>query len=280
MVRKLMWINIAVFVVINLNKVAAYLLIGSASAADDLNHWLYMPASPAQFIIRPWTLFSYMFVHEGFFHILSNMLWLYFLGGLFQEYLGNQKVLRAYLYGGLAGGVLYFIGMNVFPVLRNSLFYPFPLHGASAGVMAVIVGIATLLPNYQIRLLFFDVKLKYIAAFMVMSSVFSMHGSNPGGNLAHIGGALVGYFYIRHLRNHTILDKVEEAVAGIWKRITRKNKKDERHVYRTYTTHMKVENPRRPNQDEIDAILDKISKSGYESLSRTERETLFKASKD
>jgi len=276
MVRKLIFANIGVFLLIHTVKLLAYFITADAGNGEVINHWIYMPADPLVFITRPWSLFTYMFVHEGIFHILFNLLWLYILGGIFQEYLGNKKLLKAYIYGGLAGGVLYFIGMNVFPVLRNSAYYPYPLHGASAGVMAVIVGIATLLPNYEIRLLFFNVKLKYIALFMIVASFIEMYGNNPGGNLAHVGGAIVGYLYIRYLSKHTFIDGIEEWVLGIWNRLF--NKKDERKIFKTYTTHMRVDNPARPDQDEVDSILDKISKSGYDSLTRTERETLFKAS--
>lgn len=279
MVRKLILINIAVFLAVNGVILCAYLFTENAGNADLINHWIYMPADPMKFLFRPWTIFTYMFVHEGIWHILFNMLWLYFLGSIFQEYLGNQKLLRAYIYGGLSGGVVYFAGMNIFPVLRESGFYPYPLHGASAGVMAVIVGVATLLPNYQIRFFFLDLKLKYIAAFMVTLSFIGMYSSNPGGNLAHLGGAVTGFLYIRFLSKRTIIDRMQEGVLDFWKKIRGKDNK-ERKRFKTYTTHMKVQNTRRPDQREVDAILDKISKSGYDSLSSTERETLFKASKD
>ncbi|MHB1279361.1 MAG: rhomboid family intramembrane serine protease [Bacteroidia bacterium] len=279
MVRKLILINIGVYLAVNVVIVGAYLLTGNGTNADLIIHWIYMPADPMKFLFRPWTIFTYMFVHQEILHILFNMLWLYFLGSIFQEYLGNKKLLKAYIYGGLSGGAIYFLGMNIFPVLRESGFYPNPLHGASAGVMAIIVGIATLLPNYQIRFFFFDLKLKYIAAFMITLSFIDMYSSNPGGNLAHLGGAITGFLYIRHISKRTILDRIEESVGSIWKKVTGKNR-DEKKIYHTYTTHMRVQNNRRPDQDEIDAILDKISKSGYDSLSHSERETLFKASKD
>lgn len=279
MIRKLILINIAVFLAVNAVILGAYLFTSDRANADLINHWIYMPADPMKFLLRPWTIFTYMFVHENIWHILFNMLWLFSLGTIFQEYLGNKKLLKAYIYGGLSGGAIYFVGMNLFPVLRESGFYPYPLHGASAGVMAIIVGIATLLPNYQIRFIFIDLKLKYIAAFMITLSFIGMYSSNPGGNLAHLGGAITGFLYIHYISKRTILDRMEEGVVSLWKKVFSKNR-DEKKIYRTYTTHMRVQNTRRPNQHEIDAILDKISKSGYESLSHSERETLFKASKD
>ncbi|HCS19527.1 MAG TPA: rhomboid family intramembrane serine protease [Bacteroidetes bacterium] len=279
MVRKLILSNIAVFLAVNAVILSAYLFTRDRTNADFINHWIYMPADPMKFLFRPWTIFTYMFVHEDILHILFNMLWLYFMGSIFQEYLGNIKLLKAYIYGGLSGGAFYMLGMNMFPVLRESGFYPYPLHGASAGVMAIIVGIATLLPNYQIRFFFLDLKLKYIAAFMIVLSFIGMYSSNPGGNLAHLGGAITGFLYIRYLSKQTVLDRIEESIVSLWNKIFKKNR-DEKKIYRTYTTHMRVQNTRKPNQDEIDAILDKISKSGYESLSHSERETLFKASKD
>lgn len=279
MVRKLMFVNIGVFALVHLVLLVTYFATGSLETGEALIKWIMMPADPAKLIIRPWTWFTYMFTHQGLGHIFFNMLWLYFLGNIFKEFLGNQKLLKAYIYGGMAGGLLYFIGMNAFPVLRNAYADGASLLGASAGVMAVIVGIATLIPNYEIRLIFFDVKLKYIAAFQVFLSVIGMYQYNPGGNLAHIGGAVVGYFYIRYLRQHTWFDSVENWVQVKWEKLFSK-KKSEKRMYSTYTTHMKVQNARRPDQSEVDAILDKINKSGYDSLTQTERETLFKASKD
>lgn len=279
MIRKLILINIGVFLLVNAVRLIAFFATGNPDTGNVLNHWFYLPADPSRFIYQPWSLFSYMFVHEGFFHILFNMLWLYFIGRIFQEYLGNNKLLRAYLIGGLAGGLLYMAGMNVLPVFRNSVYFPFPLHGASAGVMAVIVGAATLLPNYQIRFFIFDIKLKYIAFVMVVTSILGMMSVNPGGNLAHLGGVIAGYLYIRQLKKHTFLDVWEEKITRFMRRLAGK-RKDEKKMYRTYTSHMKVENDRRPDQAEIDAILDKISKSGYDSLTRAEREMLFKASKE
>ncbi|MBI1222611.1 MAG: rhomboid family intramembrane serine protease [Bacteroidetes bacterium] len=278
MVRKLMFINIGVFIFLNLLIVVSYLTTGSKEGGRELAEWIMLPANPIDFLYRPWTLFTYMFAHIEIWHIFFNMLWLYFMGNLFMEFLGNQKLLRIYIYGGLAGGILYLLGMNVFPVFRESAFSSGSLLGASAGVMAVIVGIAVLIPNYAIRIIFFDVKLKYIAFFEVVISIISMYGSNPGGNLAHIGGALVGYFYIRYLREHTWFDRFENTVGQFWRKRFR-SRRSKKKIYHTVVTHMKVENTQRPDQSEVDAILDKINMSGYESLSQKERETLFKASK-
>lgn len=279
MVRKLILINIAVFLAVNVVILIAYLFTSNRTNADLINHWLYMPADPMKFLYRPWTIFTYMFVHEEIFHILFNMLWLYFMGSIFQEYLGNKKLLKAYLYGGLSGGIFYITGMNLFPVLRESGFYPYPLHGASAGVMAIIVGIATLLPNYSIRFIILDLKLKYIAAFMITVSFIGMYSSNPGGNLAHLGGAITGFLYIRYISKRTLLDRFGEGALSLWNSLFSRNRSKKK-IYTSFTAPMQVQNTRRPNQDEVDAILDKISKSGYESLSQNERETLFKASKD
>lgn len=271
MVRKLILINLAVFAGVNLVRLIAFFATGDRYSGDFINRWIFLPSEPLQLLYQPWSIFTYMFVHQGFFHILFNLLWLYFLGNLFQEYLGNRKLLKVYLYGGLLGAAFYLVGMNLIPVFADRSAY---LQGASAGVMAVIVGIATLLPNYAIRIFVWDIKLKYIAIFMVLSSVFEMMGSNPGGNMAHLGGVVTGFLYVRSLQKRTFVDVMEENITRFFKRFSGK-KKDERRIYRSKGE----ERVSRPDQEEVDSILDKISRSGYESLTKAERDTLFKASK-
>lgn len=275
-VRKLIIVNVAVFAFINLIRLLAYLITHEVGNAELINKMLYMPAAPGVLMLRPWTIISYMFAHESIWHILFNMLWLYYLGGLFQEYLGNSKTLRAYLIGGLGGAAFFLLGMNLLPVMSMSAYYQAPLLGASGAVMALITGVATLLPNYEIRIFMFNIRLKFIAGFLILLSFINLIGGNPGGNLAHLGGALAGFVYIRQLNSHTLIDRIGDWLMNL--KILGRKRKNEMKIHRTYTTHMRVEKPRRPNQEEIDRILDKISKSGYDSLSRNEREILFQAS--
>ena len=220
-----------------------------------------------------------MFLHDGFFHILFNMLWLYWLGGLLQEYLGNSKTYQAYFLGGIFGGLIYIISYNIFPVFQNSLPISFAL-GASAGVLSVLVAAATLLPDYPIMLLFFgEVRLKYIAIFSVLLDFINIPGGNAGGHIAHLGGALFGYLFIKFIYSKSnmpnALDKIFDGIFSIFK-----TKSKMKVHYKNNTTNMNSSANRKTNQHDVDAILDKISKSSYESLSQKEKEILFKASKD
>lgn len=275
MVRKLIFINVGVWIFFNLSILASYLINGSNTAGETFVNWFLLPSKLSELIYRPWTLITYMFAHLSFWHILANMLYLYFLGNIFRDFLGNRKLLLVYFWGGISGGLLYLIGMNLIPVLSTT--YNHNLLGASAGVLAVIVAIATLIPDYSIRLFIFDIKLKYIALASFLISVFGISGINPGGNLAHVGGAIFGFFYIRQIRHYSFIDRWSESAQRIVNKVFRK-KKDERKIVSSYTVYMKTESKRKPNQEEVDAILDKINTSGYNSLTQEEKETLFKAS--
>src|ERR1051325_6395661 len=151
--QKLLVVNIAVFVLINAAKVIMQLFMFSMSNYFDITDWLAVPASLPTLITRPWTVITYMFLHEEVFHILFNMLWLYWMGQIFQEYLGNKKLFSTYILGGISGALLYIIAFNVFPFFSNAVQSAYAL-GASASVLAITVAAATLLPDYPINLLF------------------------------------------------------------------------------------------------------------------------------
>lgn len=272
MVRKLILINCGVFVLINLARLLIWAFTTSFSLLG-FEEWLFLPADLSSFITKPYTLFTYMFMHEGFFHILFNMLWLWYLGSLFAEYLGHTKLLQVYIWGGISGGLLYILGSNVLPALNTTSI----LLGASASVLAIVTGIATLLPNYQIRIFLWDIKLKYIAVAAALLSLFSLPGSNPGGNLAHLGGVIFGFLYVRQSQRYTFLDKIGSKFKR-WTSPLFRKKIDEKQ-YAAKIRYMKTDKSMEPRQEDIDAILDKINSSGYDSLTRAEREILFKASR-
>jgi membrane associated rhomboid family serine protease len=241
-----------------------------------------IPPSLSEFITRPWTLFTYSFAHSitDIFHILFNMLALYWFGKLFVEYLGSDKLIALYVLGGLAGGLLYLLMFNTIPYFINASNFP-GMVGASAAVYAIMVATATLLPDYTFFLLFLGpVRIKYIVLFYIVVSFLGSVGPNAGGNIAHLGGALIGFVYIKQLQ------------AGVnwggWITITLDWFRDlfgpKQHVKVTYRKEAKAtpnagKTKSQISQDEIDAILDKISAGGYESLSKEEKEKLFNASK-
>ncbi len=228
-------------------------------------------------MFQPWSILTYMFLHDGFMHILFNMLWLYWVGSLLQEYLGNTKTYEAYFLGGISGGLLYLLAYNLLPVFSANVSYSFAL-GASAGVLAVVCAAATLLPDYNFQLLFFgNVKLKYIALISVLLDLISIPQGNAGGHIAHLGGALFGYLFIKLIyANNNLSYRLDALFDGFLNLFSSKPKIKIQHK----TTFMKTATNAKPSQADVDVILDKISKSGYESLSQTEKETLFKASKD
>jgi membrane associated rhomboid family serine protease len=270
-VRKIIIANVAVFLVcIIVNLFMFFADLGGEPVAMALRYF-ELPANLGTLLRQPWSILTYMFLHDlqSPFHILFNMLWLFWIGTILHEYIGNRKVYEAYFGGGLAGAVLFLICMNVFPVFANAVYYAY---GASAGVLGVVVATATLLPNYPIRLLFLgEVKLKYIALISLLLDLIGITQSNAGGHIAHIGGALYGFVYIKYLYQDKYL------LPAFIRNLFTKKSKVKIH-YRT--TYVKGENNAKPSQEEVDLILDKISKSGYDSLSKKEKEQLFKASND
>ena len=248
---------------------------------------LSIPSDLGEFITRPWTLFTYFFTHTGFFHFLFNMLFLYWFGRLIVEYLGNRKLVSLYVLGGLAGGILFLLIYNLVPYFADRVALSTML-GASAGVLAIVVGAATLMPNYTfVLLLIGPVKIKYIAIFQVFMSYVNMAGANAGGEIAHLGGALVGFLFIKQLQGGTDWGTPVWAVIdyfdGLFTRkskikVSHSNRGSSRSAYNSNTGKTININPR-TDQNEIDAILDKISESGYESLSKEEKQKLFNASK-
>ncbi len=275
-ITKIIMINVMVFVLFSLINVFLY-LFNSASSSSWFTKLLMLPASLGNLIYQPWSIITYMFLHEGILHILFNMLWLYWLGQLFQQYLGNSKTFQVYILGGIFGGILYILSYNIFPAFSESVNQSYAL-GASAGVLAIVVATATLLPDYQIMLfLLGSVRLKYIALFSVLLDLINIPNGNAGGHIAHVGGAAFGYIYIKFLYSQSavpgVLDRVFDSIGNAFKR------KPKMKIYHK-TTYMRVENSQKPTQIEIDLILDKISRNGYESLNKKEKEILFKASKD
>lgn len=275
--NQLLLINILVFVILLLLLVILR-ISHNDHVYNSLVSYLALPSEPGVFIRRPWTIFTYFFTHEGWLHIIFNMLNLYWFGMLIREYLGSKKLLSLYILGGLAGGVLYLLFYNLIPffIQRGSA----EMIGASASVLAIIVAAATLLPNFVFHLLLLGpVKIKYIAAFLVLLSLSGAVGSNAGGNVAHLGGALLGFVFIRQLQKGRDLGSPIHRfwawLSGLFSRRPRMKVTYTNPAASTPTS--SVVNGK-PSQLEVDLILDKISRSGYESLSKEEKQKLFRAS--
>tara|TARA_Y100001954_G_scaffold69068_1_gene75642 strand:+ start:2320 stop:3189 length:870 start_codon:yes stop_codon:yes gene_type:complete len=267
---KIILINVVVFV--SASFIEIFLTLSGAGDAFKLFiNKLMLPASFTTFITQPWSLISYFFLHLGFTHILWNMLFLYWFGKIIQDNVGNNAVISLYVLGGIIGGLSYMALFNIIPYYDNRISESLML-GASAGVFSIVAGSATLLPNYTFYLLFLGpIRIKYIALFYILLSFLDVTGSNAGGEIAHLGGAMIGYLFIRQLQNGV---NMGEGIINIINFFNKeKNKKTEENYSPTEDTKYDI------SQDEIDKILDKISESGYSSLSKNEKEKLFNASK-
>lgn len=278
LMTKLIFINVAVFFVL---KVINVLFTLFAINTFDLITFLGVPSYMGGLIMRFWTPFTYMFVHEGFLHILFNMLWLYWFGQIFLQYFSGRTMVSLYILGGLAGALFYVAAFNFIPYysdLGRSW-----LIGASAAVMAIVMGAAFYRPDVQLNLLFLgSIKIVYIAIFAFIIDFLSLGDTaNPGGHLAHIGGALLGYlFAIQQKKGRDItkwMSRLIDAVANVFK--PGKNKSKMKVKYARQESDWEYNKRRHSEQEEIDAILDKLKQSGYSNLTADEKKRLFDASK-
>ncbi|MFY9243094.1 MAG: rhomboid family intramembrane serine protease [Polaribacter sp.] len=266
-VEKLIYINIAVFILTLLISVIQGLYKGQV---NWLVEWFSLDDDVNSLLKKPWSIISYGFLHADFLHILMNLIVLYFIGNLFIEYFTQKKLLSFYFLGTFFGGIFYIFSQNYFPLFegRSSL-----LVGASAGISAIFIGITTYMPNYQLKLRFIGfVKLWYLAAFWITLDVLGLIGGNAGGHFAHLGGALFGYIYVAKAGNKNI--NLFDKIASIF---TQK-KSPLKTVYKSNEKRKATETTDF-TQKQIDDILDKISKSGYDTLTKQEKEFLFKQGK-
>jgi len=280
---KIMAINIILFLAFMVLRV--FLTLGGGGEVyRSIISFFMMPAYIPALLTKPWSLFTYMFLHEGFFHILFNMLFLYWFGLLVNEFLGSRKLVNLYILGGLTGGLFYVIIYNLAPYFSNQLEGSLML-GASAGVFAIVVAAATLRPDTEFRLLLLGpVKIKYIAIFYVVVAFANSTGSNAGGELAHLGGAILGYYYILQLNKGKDIGMPIQAIGAFILGLFSK-KPSVKVTYRRPGTEPKGSRPTTSSsssthtttstQEEIDKILDKIAEKGYDNLTKEEKRKLF-----
>lgn len=259
--------NVALWLLMLLFPLVDYLYaLPSGSAKSGFYEWLALSSQWEVVIRRPWTLLTYMFLHDGFWHIMFNMLMLYFGGTMCCRYLGARRFGWIYFVGGLFGGILYLLVYNAFPIGQLQIS---TLVGASAAVLAVFVATAAYIPNQEVQFWLvrtFSVKMKWVAIAFVIIDLLSIPAANAGGHIAHLGGALFGWLFVVFMRNGNFLHKVKPK-----KRPTHKKESSSRPLSDDEYNRRRAEDQKR-----VDAILDKISKSGYENLSKAEKEFLFK----
>ena len=274
--------NALVWAVLLVLKAVTF-LAQSGGLYDLVLRQLAMSSSLPVLLRHPWTLLTYAFVHENFLHILFNMLNLYWFGQLIREYLGDRRLVSLYVLGALAGAALFLLAYNLLPALRPMLGQP--VIGASAAVTAVIVGAATMLPDFTFMLFIIGpVKIKWIAVAVVLISIGGINGGNPGGEITHLGGALLGFIFVKQLKAGRDMGRPVVAVGDWFGRLFQPRpamKVTHRSTVaapRVGAAAGKSSSPSPTPPEEVDLILDKISRSGYESLSKDEKQKLFRAS--
>lgn len=288
LLSRLILINLAVFIFVNIVNLFYWLFSVESPIMENfgvspLVYYLTVPSDFNALLMRPWSIITYMFLQQNFFHLFFNMFILYMGGRIFTEYLSEKKLLATYIWGGIMGALFFILAYNIFPVFEPYKFSAFAL-GASASVLAVLVAVSTYVPNYTVILFLFGrIKLKYLAIVLVIVDLLSIQRGNPGGHIAHLGGALWGFASIMLMKRGYDMSKIFDIFN--FKNLFKPFLKPKTKKYTT--TGFKAERPmnddeynyqRARKQDKIDKILEKISKSGYESLTKEEKELLFKAS--
>lgn len=267
-VGRLIIINVSVYVLMSI--IEASLLLFNIKLPYSL---LAVPSDFTMLINRPWTIFTYMFMHDGLFHIFFNMLWLYIMGRLFIQYISKDFLVYLYVLGGLFGAAAFIGAYNVFPYFSDEIGVAV---GASAAVTAIIVAICFYMPNFQLNFMFIGrVKLLYIAAAFILLDLTRITSDNAGGYISHLGGALFGYIFIsQYKRGNNILKIFTFLVDKLGRLFKRKPK-----IRVEYTRQKKEWNynaNKKQKSADVDDILDKIKKKGYDSLTKEEKQQLFK----
>lgn len=273
MVIKLIYVNVAVFLIVSILAIIFKLM---AMNGLDYTRWFSVPSNPGQLLTHIWTPITYMFYHEQFFHILFNMLVLFWFGKIFTMYYSEKQLLSLYIFGGLMGAVVYILAYNFFPYYEAASYYSV-LMGASGSILAILVASAVRAPNMEMQLLLVGrIKLIWIAVITVLISVFGLTSDNGGGEMAHLGGALAGYLFVTFEKKGTDITAFLNRIIDFFVNLFRPRPKKKTTVY-----HAQKMSPEEYNQQkardsqEIDRILDKIKTSGYESLTADEKRKLF-----
>ncbi|QHI39005.1 hypothetical protein IMCC3317_44050 [Kordia antarctica] len=278
--EKLIFINIVIFTIIALFNTIYYSFIKTRSTF--FVEYFAIP-NGWELLYKPWTIVTYAFLHIGFFHLIFNCLVLYFTGKIFNIFFTEKQFITVYAYGIFSGAILFLIAYNLLPAFADESAV---LMGASAAVLAVLVAGATYSPNFIVNLFgVFPLKYWILATLLVISYVAAIPYDNAGGHFAHIGGALIGFIFVKQLqKGNDIGIRFERFWDSLTGYFSSKKKSPLKTVYRNNTNKRSTTNTATQSptekQRKVDAILDKISKSGYESLTKLEKDFLFKAGKE
>ena len=272
--EKLILINVICFVLPLFLKTLFYLF---NIPSNVMIGWFELSAEWSDLLFKPWTIFTYSFMHSGFFHLFWNMYLLYFASRLFLNLFSLRTFFNVYFLGVLLGGLTFMLSYSVFPAFQ----YASPIMvGASAGVMSVLIFMATYSPDLEVRIIFFNVKLRYLGIAFVLLDVIQIPYGNAGGHLAHLGGAALGYLYVKRLDQGVDIglpfENFTNRVLNLFKK---QSKLKTVHKRKASSNSKKKVTTQEVDQSKIDSILDKISKSGYDSLTQKEKDFLFQAGK-
>jgi membrane associated rhomboid family serine protease len=277
--------NIAVWFLLAIVKLFGFLLEPAATRGDQIwldsaLIWIGVPASIPNLLMKPWTIITYMFVQEDFWHLFFNMIWLYWFGKIFMEFMPGRKIYTIYLIGGISGALTFILAYNIFPVFHDTISLATTI-GASASVLAITIATAVLVPDYTVNLLFIGpVKIKYIAIFTVILDVLMIRSGNAGGHFAHIGGAISGALFILFIRKDIARRLGLFQLGSILSKPFKKKPLQKVYSKGRPLSDDEYNKQKVLKQEKIDRILDKISRSGYTSLSADEKEILFNSSKN
>ncbi len=272
--EKLILINVICFVLPLFLKTLFYLF---NIPSNVMIGWFELSAEWSDLLFKPWTIFTYSFMHSGFFHLFWNMYLLYFASRLFMNLFSPRTFFNVYFLGVLLGGLTFMLSYSVFPAFQ----YASPIMvGASAGVMAVLIFMATYSPDLEVRIIFFNVKLRYLGIAFVLLDVIQIPYGNAGGHLAHLGGAALGYLYVKRLDQGVDIGlPFENFTYRVLNLFKKQSKLKTVHKRKASSNSKKKVTTQEVDQSKIDSILDKISKSGYDSLTQKEKDFLFQAGK-
>jgi len=272
--EKIIIVNVLIFI--------AYVLLtlpGASSSFQMFFDSFGLPSNFSAFIKQPWSLLTYAFLHFGFWHLFFNMLWLFVLGRFFSNVFDYKLGLKIYFFGVLLGALFFLLIYNLFPHLLHST----KLVGASAGIRALLIFLCAYMPMMDMQFLVFRIKLWHIGVFVVLMDVLGLFSTNVGGNIAHFGGTLTGYLYALQLKQGNTMGKGFDTalvnIESLFKRTKKTKLKTVHKGSKKVAGYTKEEFQEFNTQKRVDLILDKISKSGYDSLTKEEKEFLFKAGK-
>lgn len=278
--HKLIYINVGVFLALHIGVIILVLAnqIGRDQSINEILYYLAVPSDLSALARKPWTIVTYMFTHGFLWHILFNLMILYWFGRYFIEEFGVKKILGIYLLGGLGGAVLFIFFYNIFPFFEEVKAQSIAT-GASASVMAIVIAVATAVPNRQMNIVFIGpVKILYIALILFVTSTILDFTDNTGGKIAHLGGALVGFFFANYYRKGKDITRGFDRFMDSFADMFRKKKKM-KVKYKRPADDYEYNKQKATEQQELDSILDKISKGGYDSLTKAEKEKLFNMKK-